>query len=217
MSSPSWKKYELFTKKIWMISLDTKFERIAPEITMIKQLAKCDSKMYLKFNQKTQNDIQSEIKETLIERRSRFGAYPAPSLYDLSTVNICYDCFGITWEGQLKIWLGLNGKGMMRIENTIPTINDIQGQTFHVRIVPPLSTDIKIIDIADTERLLTKTCIPNGKSLGGGYCREHEEKFNINIPIAVIRIIIRYFNVDSKALKKYWTSNMWIRNFQCEL
>ena len=104
------------------------------------------------------------------------------------------------------IWHELNGKGSLRVWNTTPTmINDSKVMIFPACIVlPPPTTDIKIIE--DTQELLTKTCIPNGELLGNGYCREYTETENIIIPLALIRMIIRYFNVDFKTLDKYWIS-----------
>ena len=211
MSSPCWRKFELLAEKTWIVSVDAEFEETAPEIAMIKKLAKCDSKMYLKFNEKTQNDIQFAIEDALeyktsINRRLQMEAYPGPSLGDLSIDDIRYDFFGITCEAQLKIWPELNGTGIIRVWNTTPTmINDIKVKTFPACIVSPLNTNIKIIE--DTQRLLTETCIPNGELLGHGYCRKYEVKEEINIPIALRLLIICYFNVNNQTLNKYWIIN----------
>ena len=206
-----WKKFELFAKKKWMVSLDndnilTEIQEIAPEIKMIKKLAKCDSKntkIYLQFNQRIQNKIQSAIEDAL--EYKTINPYRTPSLGDLSIDNICYDFFGImTFETQLMIWEDLNGKGIIRVWNTTPTMINDRVMTFPACIVSSPSTDVKIIE--DTQQLLTETCIPNGELLGNGYCRKYMDTENVIIPFALIRMIIRYFNVDFKTLNKYWIS-----------
>ena len=213
--STMWQKFELLAQQEWMISLDTnnpltKIEKIAPEIEMIKKLAACDSndtKIYFKFNKWIQNKIQCAIEDGFEDHNDWDCYYPhpsAPSLIDLSVDGICCDFFGIEFDAQLMIWHELNGKGTLRVWNTTPTmINDTKVMIFPAcTVLPPPSTDIKIIE--DTQELLTKTCIPNGKLLGHGYCRKHTE--NKIIPDALIGMIIRYFNVDLKTLDKYWIS-----------
>ena len=213
-----WQKFELLAQQEWMISLNTnnplaKIEKIAPEMEMIKKLAECDSndtKIYFKFNKWIQNQIQSAIEDGLEDNYWDYHTTdphpPAPSLVDLSVDGICCDFFGINFDAQLMIWHELNGKGSLRVWNTTPTmINDSKVMIFPACIVlPPPTTDIKIIE--DTQELLTKTCIPNGELLGNGYCREYTETENIIIPLALIRMIIRYFNVDFQTLDKYWIS-----------
>ena len=207
-----WKKFELLAEKLWVVSLDNhnnileEIEEIAPEIQMMKKLAKCDpetTKIYLKFNQRIQNEIQSEIEDAL--ENKTINPYRTPSLGDLSVDNICYDFFGITFEAQLMIWEDLNGKGIIRVWDTTPTMVNDRVITFRACIEPSPSTDIKIIE--DTQIFLKEICIPNGVALGHGYCRNVMKEKKINIPYALIKMIIKYFNIDLKTINKYWINN----------
>ena len=196
-----WQKFELLVQQKWMISLDndnqlTKIEEIAPEMEMIKKLAGCesnDTKIYFKFNERIQNKIQCEIEYGLEDNNYwehyTTNPHPAQSLVDLSVDGICCDFFGINLGAQLMIWNELNGKGILRVWDTTPTmINDMTVKTFPACIVSLPSTNVKIIE--DTQRLLTGTCIPNGVALGRGYCRNQMEEHKVKIPHALIEMII---------------------------
>ena len=192
-------------KKEWMVSLDTylftQIKEIEHEMEIIKQLAKADptkrDSIYFKFNDKIQRKIHTTIAFALF-----FDHHDCPRKLSSNIMvnDICYDFFGINFETTLMICKDFNDSGILRMWNAIPKIkNNDKIITFGACTI---SSKKEILIIDDTKELITKTCTPNGKLLGKGYCREHENENNCNIPWYLIEIIVRYFNITLNHLHK---------------
>ena len=71
-----------------------------------------------------------------------------------------------------------------------------------IRIIIWYSKKDNILIINDTKKLFTEICEPNAELLADGYCRNYMKENNVHIPIYLIQIIVRYFNVTFDHLNK---------------
>ena len=193
----SWAK---FTETKWMVSIGTHSEdeikAMTQEIETIKHLTKCDSNIYCKFNQKSQQKIQSTITNALFWEQI-YGDSNNPTILSNHLIidGIYFQYFGLEFHSTLLIWKHLR-RGELRLWNR----KNIGVTVSPLRVYMVSSKKGFIID--DTKELITKTCTPNAKLLGKGYCRKHENENNCNIPWYLIEIIVRYFNITLDHLHK---------------